>query len=362
MFVFTELQLKHLLIKNRLCRSATNEHLGTEDGCVTDELCEFYSKLARNRVGLIFTSHFCIAEGGRGDNRQIMISDDRFIDGLSRLPQAVRPYGAKIVAQINHAGAKIRENANPAGSMITSSTPDRPDFMTGEQIARIREAYIAAAYRAKTAGFDGVQVHVAHGYLLTQFLDPTINRRSDEYGGCSKNRFRLIREIIAGIHERCGESFPVFVKINCNCKEPENYDFLEIAGWLEELGIEAMELSGYDFGDFEKSYMRPYYLEPALKVKSSLKIPAIIAGGLHDAATAQETIDRGVDAVSFSRALLREPDLFEKFYLDRSYVAKCVHCNACYSTYSTVFKHCAFEKSTNARLEGNYKGMASFKT
>lgn len=352
--MFTELRLKHICIKNRLCRSATNEHLGTQDGFVTDELCEFYSKLARFNAGLIFTSHFCVAEGGRGDDHQIMISDDKYIEGLSQLPAAVHPYGAKIVAQINHAGAKARPNANPQGSMITSSTSERHNFMDVEQIAKVRQTYAAAAVRAKKSSYDGVQIHIAHGYLLTQFLDPIINLRSDEYGGNSENRFRLIGDIISDIHILCGKDFPIFIKINCNCMNEEAYNFIEIAQRLEKLGVEAIELSGYDFSNFERNYMQPYYFRTALEVKKHVSVPIILVGGLHDALTAQKVIDSGVDAVSFSRPLLCEPDLFEKFAEDRQYVAKCVHCNSCYRTYFSEHKHCVFEKAPNIRLANNY--------
>lgn len=352
--MFTELKLKHLTLNNRIIRSATNEHLATEQGHVSDELIDCYIELARSGVALIFTSHMCVSVGGRGDNRQLMINDDVCVEGLVRLTDAVHKHGSLIVAQLNHAGAKVRANANPPDSMLTSSVDGVDNHMSIDDILHVEKQFAEAAFRAKQAGFDGVQIHMAHGYLLTQFLDPAINRRTDIYGGTPENRFRIAGEIISAVKEKCGEDYPVFVKINCNSTMESEYAFSQYVKWISEAGVEAIEFSGYDFGDFDRNYMIPYYAEKALETKAAVNVPVIIAGGLHDGKTIQETINKGVDAVSLSRALIREPNFAAKLRADRDYVSKCVHCNCCYSCYAVNYKRCVFEKEVNPRLQLNY--------
>lgn len=352
--MFTRLDLKHLSLKNRIIRSATNEHLADAQGHVTPELIEVYRTLASENVGLIFTSHMCVRVGGRGDNRQIMIDRDDCIEGLSRLTEAVHDAGGLVAAQLNHAGAQIRANANPPGSMITSSTEAQPEQMSQDDIADVVSAFANAAVRAKKAGFDGVQVHIAHGYLLTEFLDPVTNHRRDGYGGSTANRFRIVREVIDSIRTLCGDDYPVFVKINCNSKLNKEYDFVRIAKMLDGLGIEAMELSGFDFGSFDKAYMKPYYAEQALAVKKAVSTPVFIAGGFHDAQTIRAALESGIDGASLSRAFIREPDFASKLLADRSCVSKCVHCSKCYSVYSTLYKRCIFDKTESVQLRQNY--------
>lgn len=353
--MFNPLILKHLTAKNRLVRSATNEHLGDADGYVSDALVEVYRELAKNEVGLIISSHFCVAAGGRAEVRHVMASEDRYISGLSRLPDAVHPYGAKLVAQINHLGSKARPSANLENSMLTSSTADQHEQMTVEQIHETVQAYVSASVRVKAAGFDGVQVHCAHGYLLTQFLDPSINTRRDAYGGSPERRFRIVRDIVEGIHAACGGDYPVFVKINCNSSAADDYDFLQIAQWLEELDIEAIEISGFDFSSFDKAYPTPYYIEQALAVKQKLSIPVILVGGLHDGDAIGRTLAAGIDAVSLSRAFIREPDLAAKLKADAQYAARCVRCNQCFRSYSAKHKRCVFDRQPNEQLMINYR-------
>lgn len=352
--MFTPLKLKHLTLKNRIIRSATNEHLADADGHVTPELVEVYRELAIENTGLIFTSHMCIKVGGRGDNRQIMIDRDDCIEGLTQLTEAVHAAGGLVAAQLNHAGAKIRLNANPPGSLMTSSTETQPEQMSEADIADVIVAFAEAALRAKKAGFDGVQVHIAHGYLLTQFVDPATNHRHNMYGGSAENRFRIVRNVIGAIRKLCGDDYPIFVKLNCNSSLDDEYDFPQIAKWLNELGIEAMELSGFDFGNFDRSYMKPYYAEQALLVKRFVDTPVSIAGGLHDGKTIQATLDSGVDSVSLSRAFIREPDFAAKLADNMSYISKCVHCNKCYSIYTSAYKRCVFDKAPSRQLQLNY--------
>lgn len=353
--MFSEYRLKHFSVKNRIARSATNEHLGTEDGFITEELISMYAELAANEIGLIFTSHLCIAAGGRGDPNQLMINGDRYIDGLLALTREVHKYGSKIVAQINHAGEKARADANVGFPKVAPSATGQRELMTIAEINAVSGQFSEAAHRAKAAGFDGVQLHLAHGYLLTQFLDPATNARQDLYGGSAENRFRLVRNIFSGIRALCGDEYPIFVKMHCNAIGDElDYAFIKLSGWLRELGVEAIELSGHDFSQFPASQREPYYLKQALELKKSVDVPIILVGGFCDGASMQHALHQGIDAVSLSRPLLREPDLAKKIKSDANYEVKCIHCNKCYSVYKTAYKHCLFDDSPNPMLSLNY--------
>ncbi|MCD8330093.1 MAG: hypothetical protein LUC27_05310, partial [Lachnospiraceae bacterium] len=255
--MFTEISINNRRIRNRIARSATNDHLGYADGRVSPAQVREYEELAAGGAGLLFTGHICVDADHRADPFQNLVSDDRFLPGLTELAAAAHRGGAVLYGQITHAGPK---GVNPV---------DFNDFDT-EEIRTVREAFVVGAERLARAGFDGVQIHLAHGYLLSQVLDPLQNVRTDEYGGSGENRFRLVREIVAGIRSCCpGLGLAVKINANDSALRPWDDTLLYYVQELQEEGVGAVEISGNNFSAFPRE-ARLYYLREACLVKSRI--------------------------------------------------------------------------------------------
>ncbi|MGN1030237.1 MAG: tRNA-dihydrouridine synthase, partial [Butyricicoccaceae bacterium] len=226
-----------------------------------------------------------------------------------------------------------------------------PDTITPEQMERVRGDFIRAAVRAKQADFDGVEVHCAHGYLLSSMISPVYNHRTDEYGGSAENRFRLAEEIILGIREACGTDYPIFIKINSNVEEnDEAYeaDLLAILRRCEQLGVVAAELSGFNFRAFDQN-TRTYYLERAARMQPQCSLPIILVGGIKSLEDMDRALDAGMSMISIARGLLCEPDLILRLKAGQER-AKCINCNRCSNLWKENGKRCVFHEISYPRL------------
>ncbi|MGC8605480.1 MAG: NADH:flavin oxidoreductase, partial [Desulfomonilaceae bacterium] len=238
-------------LSNRFVRSATWEGMAEKDGSVTPKLTKTLVELANGGVGLIITSHAYILPEGQASPWQLGIYKDGLIDGLQKMTNAVHGAGSKIAMQISHGGKFASESLIGRSPLVVSdfeglSKSPRQE-MTTDYIRELSVAFADAARRAKAAGFDGVQIHSAHGYLLSQFLSPAFNRREDEYGGNIDNRARIHMEICQAIRKAVGEEFPILIKLNCQdfaqnglCLE----ESLQVGRMLADAGLDAIELSG----------------------------------------------------------------------------------------------------------------------
>lgn len=337
---FKSIQLKNLEISNHFVRSATHDYAQGTDGILSEKQLDIYEELAKNKVGLIISGHMYVSEEGRASDDQNAIDHDELVPRLKEVVEAVHQYESKFIAQLAHAGAKARvsQAVGPSELLLRGETPCQA--LTHEFMKQIRHAFIEAAKRAKRAGFDGVQVHMAHGYLLSEFVTPEYNHRKDEYGGSVENRFRYAREIISGIKQACGETYPVFVKINSNVlvdDEAYESDLLYMLNEFETLGVEAVELSGCDLGT-KKYGDHNYYLERAAKLAELTEIPLILVGGIRTLLDIEHVLESGVSLISFSRPFICEPDLINKF--KAGHKAKCVSCNNCYGLYYREGRRC----------------------
>jgi 2,4-dienoyl-CoA reductase-like NADH-dependent reductase (Old Yellow Enzyme family) len=284
------------------------------------------------------------------------------IEGLERLAAVVHENGGRVAVQLAHAGKNGigRGDAAPLGpSDVFDKNIKKASAMTAEDIKRTIKAFGDAAQRTVTSGFDGLQIHAAHGYLLNQFLSPAYNKRDDEYGGTLENRSRLLIQVYDEIRQRVGKSFPIMIKINSE-------DFLEggftveemikVSHMLEERGIDAIEMSGGTFesgkyipsrGGTSKSEDREvYYRKAAEAFKKEIKVPLILVGGFLSFNIAEEAVSSGLaDYIALSRSLIREPHLVKRWADGDRQKATCISCNKCFST---LFKgeglHCAAEK------------------
>ncbi len=338
--LFTPIETENLKMKNRLIRSATAESMATKEGFVTEELIELYRKLAEGGVGTIVTGYMFVSEDGRASYKMTGISDDRHVEGLRRLVEEVKGVAEDVVfvAQLAHAGRQtLLGNAIAPSAVKDPYTGVEPREMTKDDIERVIDAFINAALRAERAGFDAVQLHAAHGYLLSEFISPHVNRRKDEYG---HERAKILLDIFEGIKER--SRLPIMIKMNACDFVPGGLEIDEavrIAKLLDDAGFEAIEVSG---GMYESIYHNrynvvsqkvaksgeAYFKDYAFRIKEAVTLPVIAVGGIKSRQTAEMLLKK-VEFVSMSRPLIRDPYLPRKMMKGEVEASDCKSCNLC---------------------------------
>jgi len=345
--LFEPVALKGMRLRNRFVRSATWEGLASPAGEVTARLEETIALLARGGVGLIISSHAFVLPEGQAGPGQLGAHDDRLIPGLRRLAAAAHGHGAAILLQLAHAGY-FADPALTGRPPVAVSAAVRLDDaarreLDSEDIARLVEAFAAAAGRAREAGFDGVQLHSAHGYLLNQFLSPLFNRRRDAYGGSLENRVRVHREILAAVRRRVGADYPVLIKLNGNDGIEGGLEAEEAAAAaaiLEGAGLDAVEVSSgmtrhARHGSARKGILGPeaeaYNRPEAECIRRRVRLPLLLVGGIRSLETAERLLAEGVcDFIAMSRPFIREPDLVRRWQSGDRRPAACTSDNLCY--------------------------------
>jgi 2,4-dienoyl-CoA reductase-like NADH-dependent reductase (Old Yellow Enzyme family) len=334
-------------LANRFVRSATWEGMATDDGACTPELINLMTALAKGGLGLIISSHAYVSPEGQAGPWQLGVYNDALVPGLEAMAKAVHDNGSKIVMQLAHAGffanAKLIGQTPLAPSNVEGFAKSPRTQMTVADIQNVVKSYGAAAKRAQNAGFDGVQIHAAHGYLLSQFLSPAFNRRNDAYGGDIRHRARAVVEVLQQIRQAVGPEYPVLVKMNCrdfieNGLAAE--DSLEVGAVLESEGIDAIELSGGVLvgGKLSPSRMgikseekEAYFQNDARAFKKKIRVPLILVGGNRSFQVAERLINEGIaDYISMSRPLIREPALINRWRAGDLGKAACVSDNMCF--------------------------------
>ena len=382
--LFAPIAIGTLTIGGRLIKTATAETRASGDGFVTPELLDFYRPLAIGGTPLIITGNLYVSPDGKSTPRQLGADADDKIPGLAALAATVHAHGSRLFAQLNHCGRQVIPGFAGIAEAVSASdktdltTGTRPRPLTPAEIERIVERYAHAARRCKQAGFDGVQIHAAHGYLLNQFLTPYTNRRRDAYGGSLAGRMRMLCEVIRATRSRVGRAYPLIVKLNGSDAlwlraGLRTSALVEIAAILEREGIDAIEVSvgHYESGfpmvrgsfgrclrNMSQGSMRhlPFCRRwamrcawPALALafdliwprregfnlayarafKAKLSIPVICVGGFLTREAMQAAIARGsCDIVSAGRAFIADPLLYRHLRTGEA-APVCVSCNAC---------------------------------
>jgi len=346
--LFTPVRIGSVTVPNRFVRSATHDFMADDEGSVTDAHIELYSRLAEGEVGLIITGHAHVQLSGMASPRQMAVFDDRFVEGLARIPAAVHSFPSLVFLQIAHAGRQTKDKLCGCIPVSPSAVYDpvskvMPRELASDEIQVLIVDFISAAKRAKRAGFDGVQLHAAHGYLLSSFLSPHTNRRTDQWGGPVENRARVLVEILRGVKSACSHDFPVIVKLNST-------DFLEgglvledavrIARMIEEEGIDGIEVSG-GMAEAGRGSVWPglrseeeecYFAANASAIKAAVRVPVFALGGVRTLAVAERLVREGrADLVSLSRPLIRDPFLVKHFREGLTSKSECISCNACFN-------------------------------
>jgi len=344
--LFEEVKIGGIRLSNRSVRSATYENRCDADGKVTEEMIRFYRELARGWIGLIVTGNAMVHPWGLTAPNALGIYSDDHLPGLARLAEVIHDAGGHTVVQISHGGRQTvpdliggREAVAPS-AVYSRAMKYTPKEMTGKEIREVIEAFVAAAERAQKAGFDGVQLHCAHGYLLSNFLSPFSNTRTDEYGGTTEKRTRIILEIYDRIRARCGKDFPILLKLNSEEGLENGLDIEEAARvvkLLDEKAFAAIEISGgiYETGLSARSKIKAreneaYFLANAERLGKETKIPLILVGGLRSLERVDEILESGVvEMVSMSRPFIREPGLIQRWQEGDLTPARCISCNLC---------------------------------
>ncbi len=377
--LFEKTNIKTLELKNRLARSATHEGMADENGFPTQDLFKLYERLSKGGVGLIITGHSFVSLDGKSPFLGMQgIDSDEHIPKYRELVDHVHQHGAKIAMQIVHCGRQTTKETIGMEPLSPSPVKDNslfvmPREMTEKDIERIIKAFVQACRRVRESGFDAVQFHGAHGFLINQFLCPYTNRRNDRWGGSIENRMRFLREIYYRCRQQVGDDYPILIKINAYDNMKKGLKLKEsivMAKMMAEMGFDGIEVScgiGEDGlstfrGDFPlevfleewemyknknrlfrfimkhfgRKIIKPppltqaFNRESARAIKAAINIPVFLVGGITDPATMEQIVKSSdADYISLSRALIADPKFPERIKKKSPKSSACIHCNLC---------------------------------
>lgn len=343
--------------KNRIVRSATQEGLAVDDGRIGAELISVYKTLAEGGVGIIITAMAGVDENSRVFPLMVRACGDGFTDGLREIANNARSNDCKIVVQLAHNGAKANPDSGnePLAPSDISLGAKKAKGMTKEEINNLIHSFALAALRCKEAGADGVQMHGAHGYLLSEFLSPYFNKRTDEYGGSIANRARIVFEIYDAIRSKVKYDYPVWIKINSTDFVNNGLSFDEslwVCRELDKRGINGIEVSGGIGVSSESAPTRMTsnndekgtFSDDALSIANNVAATVISVGGYRTPDMIEQWLNKGkMEAISLCRPLICEPDLPIAWENGDRRKARCISCNKCFD-YSDGFGCKAFAR------------------
>jgi 2,4-dienoyl-CoA reductase-like NADH-dependent reductase (Old Yellow Enzyme family) len=327
--MFDSASIGSLKLPNRFIRSATAEFAANPDGTVIDEYYELYTNLAIGEVGLIIQGHLYIMDEGKAHDKMAGIAHEDHLEGLKQVVQSIHNTkgGSKVAAQLNHGGIYS----------VSKKAPSIPDgkkarAMTDEDIETVIKKFGSAALKAKQVGYDAVQIHAAHGYLLSEFLTNRFNQRNDSWGGSLEGKAHLLMSVYQEVRSKLGSNFPVLVKMN-NSDEPEEgfpvEEAAKVAKWLAEEGLDAIEISGHRTTR-TKFDQEAYFSKNAQFIKKKIgDLPLAVVGGIRSLKVIQKLLRTYADFISICRPFIRESDLVQKFREGKT-TADCISCNKCF--------------------------------
>lgn len=316
--LFSPIRVRGLELKNRVVMPPMASYTGTEEGCATPETSEYYRARAAGGVGLIIVEHTYVLPSGRRHRRQLGLVSSAHAGILRPLVDEIHRHGAGAVIQLTHAGARTTTEIigqTPIAPSPVKASSDEPAAvaMDTQQIDQVIEAFAACARRAADAGFDGVELHGAHGYLLNQFMSPVTNTRTDEYGHGPQGRLLLPLHIIQAVREAVGPELTVMYRLGADDGLPGGItpeDAREIAPRLVDAGVDVIDVSGglRGYQPFEWKG-EGFFADISSRVKVACGAPVIVTGGVKSPATADSIIRKSkADLVGIGRALLKDPD------------------------------------------------------
>ncbi|MDF2633487.1 MAG: oxidase [Pelosinus sp.] len=323
-YLLKPMQARSLILANRLVMPPMATAKAGSDGKVSQGVLDYYKEKSEGGyLSLIIIEHSFIQLTGKAHEHQLSIADDSVVAGYKKLAEVIHSNGSKGVMQINHAGSAADPDiigTTPVGpsSVLNPRKGSVPLELTTQQIAEIVTDFQKAALRVKEAGFDGVEIHSAHGYFLNQFFSPLTNQRTDEYGGNVLNRIRIHIEVIAAVREAVGEDFPILLRLGASDFTPGGTsieDSLVAAREFEKAGVDILDISGgfsgYTIpgGSEEQGYFAPL----TAAIKKVVSIPVILTGGITDAEAAERILAEGkADFIGVGRAVLKDSQWAKK--------------------------------------------------
>lgn len=366
--LFEPVKIGSLDLKNRLIRSATSEIRSDSNGSPTPDLVRVYEELAAGGVSMITTGiTYVLREDQYAENASGFYADSQ-IEHYKAEVHAAHDRGAKISMQLAIIGTKTgykpaeRAQYSPVALKDPTSGVIASRGMTREEIKHCVDGFASAAARAKRCGFDAVELHFAHNYLVSKFLVPYFNTRTDEYGGNIEKRARFAFEIVEAVRTAVGPDFPVLVKMEGNDylgREGNTAgEIAYVAGGLAQRGVSALTISGgntvtkYGPGISDIMYEedQSYFARDARRISEKVNIPIVLTGGNRSVAVLENALQHNDRLVAFglARTLLAEPDLPRKWQQDATYTPKCISCNWCFANYSKQKTQCQFRRDSTA--------------
>jgi 2,4-dienoyl-CoA reductase-like NADH-dependent reductase (Old Yellow Enzyme family) len=338
--IFEPIKIGKLEIRNRIMRSATMDGTADSSGAVTERSRAIYRELGMGGIGLIVTGFAFVSSLGQAASGQYGIHNDKMIPGWKQIVKAVHNSGGKIAMQIIHAGVNSAYLTHKGVTLsAVSSLPEltKPHYeMAEKDIEGIISDFVAAGLRVREAGFDAVQLHGAHGYLMSQFVSPLYNHRSDWWGGNPENRRRFHLEVIRRLRKALGNDYPILIKFGLQDDKDDGLSLnegVEIAREMERSGISGIEISA-GIGSVVTTKINsaePVFRERTAAVKHAVSVPVALVNGIRKLETAIDIIESGdADIISMSRPFIREPDLVLRWEKGDSVYAKCISCNKCF--------------------------------
>ncbi|MBN1880818.1 MAG: NADH:flavin oxidoreductase [Deltaproteobacteria bacterium] len=375
--LFEETRIKSMTLKNRIVRSATFEGMSSDNGKPTDDLLTLYERLARGGTGLIITGMFYVSDDGKYRKEGALgIHTDDLIPLYRSITDRIHALGGAIATQIAHCGRQTTPAAIGTRPIAPSAVTDRSSFitpraMTTDDIRRVIDDFAAAAGRAKQSGFDAVQIHGAHGYLVSSFLCPHTNRRTDRWGGSLENRMRFVTEVVGACRESVGDDYPLLIKISATDGMRRGLtltESVEAAKMLDALGIDGIEVScgiaedsmttlrgdlpidallddlgmfrgrpllrffTRRFGKrlFATPFSEEYNLDAAIAIKEAVSVPVFAVGGVTRPERMEKIVQEGwADYISLSRPLIIQPHWPNKIQEGDTRPSPCIRCNHC---------------------------------
>lgn len=332
--LFTTHKIKDLVIKNRIvlppmvCFGASGQ-----DNLVSENNIRHYEAIAKGGAGLIIVEATAVSKDGRLSDDQLGIWDDKFIDGLSKIVAVCHEHHAKVFLQIHHAG--LRSPLSVKEDRVSSSDYDDGKVsaraLTPDEITQIHGDFVAGAIRAEKAGFDGIELHGAHGYLFTQFFSRKVNKRTDDYGGNLDNRLKIVRDIYKDIKGNVSDDFIVGIRMGCNENGLEAS--IEMAKYFEHMGMDYLHVStGFDHTPMDvelpQDFPCNWIVYGATKIKEQVSIPVIGVNSIKTREQAQYLIDHSlVDFVAIGRAQLADPEFAN--HIKEDTIVSCLGCKPC---------------------------------
>lgn len=370
--LFTPARINRLELKNRLIRAAAFEGM-SPGGQPTDELIEYHRKVAAGGAAMTSVAYVSVSEDGRTYGHQMCLQHDGVAAGLRRLTDAVHAEGAAAAIQLGHCGyfadRKVTGHQPIAPSRVFCTYGlSYPRTMTDDDIARVTADFATAARLGREAGFDAIELHAGHGYLLSQFLSPFNNRRRDGYGGALDNRLRFPLEVIRAMRAAVGPDFPLLAKTNLRDGFAGGLDIdesIEVHRAFEREGLDALILSGGHVGKmpwyvmrgerpirdmvkgeaklwrktglflFGRMMVKPwpfeegYFLEDSRRIRAAVELPLVVVGGMRRRTMIEAVLEEGFEFVSMARPLIMEPDLPNKMRRGEADASLCEPCNKC---------------------------------